>query len=233
MRILRDPPPPDAYPFSIPALRALDVLELDPAVTFLVGGNGSGKSTLIEALAVAAGMNAEGGGRNFRFGAGEARVALADHVRLERGVGWPPRTDFFLRAESFFNLASEVDAMGDKGTLDAYGGRSLHDQSHGESFLALAVNRFGPRGLYLLDEPEAALSPQGQLALLARMLELAQDACQFVVATHSPLLLAYPAARILELSADGVSEIAYDDADLVRLYRSFLRDPERYVRLLG
>jgi predicted ATPase len=232
MRIVREPPPPDAYPFSIPALRALDVLELDPAVTFVVGGNGSGKSTLIEALAVAAGMNAEGGGRNFRFGAGDSRVALADHVRLERGVNWPPRTDFFLRAESFFNLASELDEIADEPMLAAYGGRSLHEVSHGESFLALAVNRFAPRGLYLLDEPEAALSPQGQLALLARMLELVKDACQFVVATHSPLLLAFPGARILELSDEGVSQIAYDDAEQVRLYRSFLRDPERYLRLL-
>ena len=124
------------------------------------------------------------------------RVGLAEHLRLERSPAWPPRTDWFLRAESFFNVATEVDELGPE-LLDAYGGRSLHAQSHGESFLALAVHRFGPRGLYVLDEPEAALSPQGQLAFLQRLSELAEDACQLVVATHSPLLLAFPGARIL------------------------------------
>jgi predicted ATPase len=210
-------------------------LELDPVVTFLVGANGSGKSTLVEALAVAAEMNPEGGGRNFRVQLRATESELSEHLKLERGPAWPPRTDWFLRAESFFNLATAVDEIGagDPGMLAAYGGRSLHAQSHGESFLALAVHRFGPRGLYLLDEPEAALSPQGQLAFLQRLSELAEDACQLVIATHSPLLLAFPGARILELSDDGIEELAYDDAELVGLYRSFLRDPQRYLRLLG
>jgi predicted ATPase len=215
-------------------VRALqDGLELDPVVTFLVGANGSGKSTLVEALAVAAGMNAEGGGRNFRVAVQATESELSEHLKLERGPAWPPRTDWFLRAESFFNLATAVDELEDPDVLQVYGGRSLHAQSHGESFLALAVNRFGPRGLYLLDEPEAALSPQGQLAFLQRMAELAEDGCQLVIATHSPLLLAFPGARILELSEDGIQPVAYEDAELVGLYRSFLRDPQRYLRLLG
>jgi predicted ATPase len=180
-------------------------------------------------------MNPEGGGRNFRVQLRATESALSEHLKLERSPAWPPRTDWFLRAESFFNLATAVDEIGDgdPGMLAAYGGRSLHAQSHGESFLALAVHRFGARGLYLLDEPEAALSPQGQLAFLQRLSELAEDACQLVIATHSPLLLAFPGARILELSEDGIAELAYDDAELVGLYRSFLRDPQRYLRLLG
>jgi predicted ATPase len=215
-------------------VRALqDGLELDPVVTFLVGANGSGKSTLIEALAVASGMNPEGGGRNFRVAVHATESELSEHLKLERGPAWPPRTDWFLRAESFFNLATAVDELDDPDVLQVYGGRSLHAQSHGESFLALAVHRFGPRGLYLLDEPEAALSPQGQLAFLQRLSELAEDACQLVIATHSPLLLAFPGARILELSEDGIAPVAYEDAELVGLYRSFLRDPQRYLRLLG
>ena len=215
-------------------MRALtDGVELDPVVTFLVGANGSGKSTLVEALAVAAGMNAEGGGRNFRVQVHATESGLSEHLKLERGPAWPPRTDWFLRAESFFNLATEIETLGNDILDTAYGGRSPHEQSHGESFLALAVHRFGPRGLYLLDEPEAALSPQGQLAFLQRLSELAEDACQLVIATHSPLLLAFPGARILELSEHGIEQVAYEDAELVGLYRSFLRDPDRYLRLLG
>jgi predicted ATPase len=157
------------------ALATVDELELDPAVTFLVGPNGSGKSTLLEAIAVAAGLNAEGGGRNFRFATQETHSSLHLHLTLSKlGV---PATDFFLRAESFYNVASRLDTMGE-GALGAYGGASLHARSHGESFLALVINRFGPDGLYLLDEPEAALSPQGQLTFLRRMHDLVEDGSQ-------------------------------------------------------
>jgi predicted ATPase len=209
-------------------------LELDPVVTFLVGANGSGKSTLVEALAVAAEMNPEGGGRNFRVQLRATESELSEHLKLERGPAWPPRTDWFLRAESFFNLATAVDEIGagDPGMLAAYGGRSLHAQSHGESFLALAVHRFGPRGLYLLDEPEAALSPQGCLTLLRRMRELAIDGAQFVIATHSPLLLAYPEAIIYELGDHGLRPTPYEDTDHYRLTRAFLEAPERFLRSL-
>jgi predicted ATPase len=212
-------------------VRALqDGLELDPVVTFLVGANGSGKSTLVEALAVAAGMNAEGGGRNFRVAVQATESELSEHLKLERGPAWPPRTDWFLRAESFFNLATAVDELEDPDVLQVYGGRSLHAQSHGESFLALAVHRFGPRGLYLLDEPEAALSVPGELALVAVIARAASAGAQFVVATHSPILLASPGARIYELDEDGAAECAYDALDAVRLMRGFLDAPERYLR---
>jgi predicted ATPase len=220
------------FPFDVPAVAAVQTVRFGAPVTLLAGDNGSGKSTLIEAVAVAAGMNAEGGGRNFRLSLRATESALAEHLKLERSPAWPPRTDWFLRAESFFNLATELDELGPE-VLEAYGGRSLHAQSHGESFLALAVHRFGPRGLYVLDEPEAALSPQGQLAFLQRLSELVEEGCQLLIATHSPLLLAFPGARIYELGEDGIQQVSYEQADLVSLYRSFLRDPERYLRLLG
>lgn len=224
----------DAYPFSLPAVRALDTLELHPKVTFLVGENGSGKSTLMEAIAVALGFNAEGGSRNFNFSTHASHSELHAHLRIARGFR-KPRTEFFLRAESFFNVATNIQQMDDElglggRVIDAYGGRSLHAQSHGESFLALLMNRFGPNGLYLLDEPEAALSPQRQLAVLTRLHDLVQAESQFVIATHSPILLATPGARIYELDGRGLAPCGYDDLDTVRLMRGFLEAPERYLR---
>ena len=197
-------------------------------MTVLVGENGSGKSTLVEAIAVAAGFNAEGGSANFTFATGPSVSDLHRHLRLVRSPG-RPATGFFLRAESFFNVASAVDEVGATGS---YGGRSLHDQSHGESFLSLVLHRFGADGLYVMDEPEAALSPQGCLALIAAMHDLVAAGSQFVVATHSPLLMAYPGARLLELDDDGIHEVAYDDLAHVQLYRSFLDAPERFLRTL-
>ncbi|ADB51635.1 AAA family ATPase [Conexibacter woesei] len=230
-------PERSGHPWTLPVVEALaaETLALDPAVTFLVGENGSGKSTLIEALAGAAGMNVEGGSSNFAFSTREQEGGLGDALRLARGIR-RPRTDFFLRAESLFNAATYLEGMRAEpfgsGALDAYGGRSLHDQSHGESFLAVVLNRFGPDGLYLLDEPEAALSAQNCLTLLRRMHELVSDGAQFVVATHSPVLLAYPGATIYELSADGIEQVAYDDAAPVQLTRAFLAAPDAFVRRL-
>ena len=212
------------------SLAEVDAVAVDPAITFLVGANGSGKSTLLEAVAVVAGMNAEGGGRNFSFETAATHSKLHEHMTLERfGT---PSTEYFLRAESFYNLATSLEGLDDPKTFQSYGGRSLHRQSHGESFLALAINRFGPRGLYLLDEPEAALSPQGQLTLLRRIHELVEDECQLVIATHSPLLVAYPGALILTLDDTGVTETAYDEVEHVQLYRSFLDAPARFLRHL-
>ena len=169
-----------AYPFSIPAIAGLSELELGSKVTLLCGANASGKSTLIEAIAVACGLNPEGGGRNFAFETRGSHSQLGDVLRLVRGAR-RPKVDFFLRAESYFNVASEIEALdrepgGGPPIISYYGGVSLHEQSHGQSFIALLVHRFGPDGLYILDEPEAALSPQGQLALLARMHELVAEA---------------------------------------------------------
>jgi len=224
----------DRYPFSIPAIRTLDTLELDTEVTFVVGENGTGKSTLVEALAVAAGFNAEGGSANFDFETRGSHSELHERIRLTRGLD-RPRTGFFLRAESFFNVASTVDRLAREdgpSLLDAYGGRSLHEQSHGESFLALVNHRFGPRGLYVLDEPEAALSIPGNLALLRRMRQLTHEGSQFVVATHSPILMGYPGGRIYQLSGDGFERVPYEETDHYQLMRSFLEDRERFFRHL-
>src|SRR5215469_5920562 len=185
----------DQYPFSLPVVRDLESLELHPSVTFLVGENGSGKSTLLEAVAVAWGFNPEGGTKNFRFGTRASHSVLHEYLRVAKGVR-RPKDGFFLRAESFFNVATEIENLdsepGGPPVISYYGNHSLHEQSHGESFMALLVNRFGGHGVYLLDEPEAALSPQRQLAALARIHELVCADSQFIIATHSPILMAYP-----------------------------------------
>jgi len=227
-----DPADTAGYPFTVPVvrgLRRLGRLDFDPAVTFLVGDNGSGKSTLVEAIAVAAGFNLEGGSRHFNFATQSSEAALASYLRVVRGTT-KPRTGYFLRAESFFNVVTEIDRLE---VADQYGGRSLHERSHGEAFLDLAIHRFRPRGLYLLDEPEAALSVHGCLAIVARIRDLAAAGSQFVVATHSPILLAVPGAKILQIDADGtIAEVGYDEAQPVVLTRSFLDDPQRYLHYL-
>lgn len=221
------------YADDLPALRGLDRLELDPRVTFLVGENGSGKSTLIEAIAVKAKLNVEGGGKLLRFSTRSSHSELHRRLELERSR-LPPRNAFFLRAESVFNLATAIETSGPIGAREDVYSRPLHEQSHGESFLDIAVNRLGPHGFYLLDEPEAALSVGGQLALMRRLHELVEQGSQFVVATHSPILTGYPNATILELGEDGIRRVAYDETQQVELTRSFLEDPQRFLRhLLG
>ena len=223
----------DAHPFSLPAVRTLDRLALNPKVTFLVGENGSGKSTLLEAIAVACGLNPEGGSPNFRFSTRGSHSELHRALRVSRGTD-RPRTSYFLRAESFYNVASEIERLdeGSGSLLAAYGGVSLHEQSHGESFLALLTNRFGPHGLYLLDEPEAALSPQRQLAALVRFHDLVEAGSQLIVATHSPILMAYPDAWIYRLSEGGIERAAYEATEHFRVTRAFLADPARMLREL-
>lgn len=219
------------YPFSLPVvagLRRLGRLPLDPAVTFLTGDNGTGKSTLVEAIAVAVGYNPEGGSANFRFATRATESDLGAHLRLVRGVG-KPRTGFFLRAESFYNVATEIERL----KAEKFYGVSPHARSHGESFLDLAVNRFGPQGLYLLDEPEAALSAHGCLAMLLRIRDLAAAGSQFLIATHSPILLAVPDARILQIDPDGtITRVGYDECQPVAVTRAFLADPARYLHHL-
>jgi predicted ATPase len=226
----------DRYPFSLAAVRPLEALELHPAVTFFVGENGSGKSTLLEAIAVACGFNAEGGSKNFRFDTRNSHSELHRFLQIARGY-LRPRDGFFLRAESFFNVATEIeklDAEPGPGPPigPAYGKRSLHEQSHGESFLALLLNRFHGGGLYLLDEPEAALSPSRQLAVLSRLQELVQQKSQFIIATHSPILMAYPNAWIYSFSPHGIERIAYEDTEHYRITRDFLSNPQRMLREL-
>jgi len=232
-----DGQPRTGYPWTLPAIAPLaGGLALHPGVTYLIGENGSGKSTLLEAIAVAAGMNAEGGSSSFAFTTRSSHSDLFNAIRLIRGAR-RPRTDFFLRAESLFNAATYLEQLRDDlglggDPLAAYGGRSLHEQSHGESFLAVMVNRFGPDGLYLLDEPEAALSTQNCLTALRRIHELVRDRSQLVIATHSPIILAYPEATIYHCDERGLEPVEYEDAEPVRLTRSFLEARERFVHEL-
>ena len=218
------------YPFSLPAVRNLREIRLTSPVTFLVGENGSGKSTLLEAVASSWGFNPEGGSRNMMFATRPSESGLHEYLALQRGLK-RPGDGFFLRAESFFNVATAVDEMGAE-ALGPYGGVSLHERSHGESFLALAGHRFFPNGFYVLDEPEAALSVRGQLALLRRMWDLVSQGCQFLVATHSPILTAFPEATIYHLSDEGIAKVAYDQTDQYRLTRDFLEEPGRFLRHL-
>lgn len=222
----------DRYPFSIPAIRDLSTLELHSKVTFLVGENGVGKSTLIEAIAVAAGFNAEGGSKNFNFATHDNVSELHQVLRLVRGMQ-REKDGYFLRAESLYNVASEIDRLGSD-LARSYGGRSLHAQSHGESFMALALNRFRGQGLYILDEPEAALAPSRQLAMLVLIHQLVNDGgSQFVIATHSPILMAYPDATIYHLSAEGgISPIDYEETEHFRVTRDFLNNRQAYLREL-
>ena len=236
---LNSPLPEDSYLLRLPAVRAIGdrehQLPFDADVTFLVGENGSGKSTLLEAIALCCGFNAEGGTRNFRFSTRDTHSRLCNYLTVARGRY--PKDGFFLRSESFYNVATNIDEMDEEPgigarVIDSYGGVSLHAQSHGESFLALVQNRFGGQGFYLLDEPEAALSPSRQLTLLGELHRLVERDAQFLIATHSPILMAYPGARIYLLDEEGVREIAYRETEHYQLTRRFLEDPERMLRYL-
>ena len=218
----------DVYPFCLPVVRTLESIELHPKVTFMVGENGSGKSTLLEAMAIALGFNAEGGSANFNFATRESHSELHDYLRIAKGYR-RHRNGFFLRAESWFNVATEIDNLG---VAEFYGGRSLHEQSHGESFMALLKSRFKPDGLYLLDEPEAALSPARQIEALSRFHELVLQDSQFVIATHSPILMAYPDALILHCGPTGIHPIRYEDSEHFRITRDFLLHRDKVFDIL-
>jgi predicted ATPase len=225
IRLLRDKVPDfSRYPFSIPAVAALNEL---PRVTIFVGENGSGKSTLIEAIALAAGFGPEGGTKNIHFATQSSESTLHECLMLVRGAR-REKSGFFLRAESMFNVATKVDDL----DLRKFGWESLHEKSHGESFLWLLQNRFGPNGLYVLDEPEAALSPQRQLSALAIVHNLAEAGCQFVMATHSPILMATPGALIYRLDENGIAPTRYEETEHYTVTRSFLMRPESFLKHL-
>ncbi|MBQ3706171.1 MAG: AAA family ATPase [Clostridia bacterium] len=237
---LLEPLPRESYLNALPVVKHLakDGIDFHKQVTFFVGENGSGKSTLIEALAISQGFNPEGGTKNFRFSTENSHSELHDYLRVVRGAMYP-RDGFFLRAESFYNVASNIDQMDREPGLGgpvigSYGGVSLHKQSHGESFLALAENRFGGRGLYILDEPEAALSPRGIIRLMQRMDELLSLDSQFIISTHSPMLLAFPGAEVYQIRAEGIESVRFQDTDHYRTSVRFLQNPESAVEeILG
>jgi predicted ATPase len=225
-----------AFPFSLPAIANLHDLEFHPKVTFLVGENGSGKSTLIEALAVAWGFNPEGGSRNFNFATFRSHSGLNEVVRLSKGIK-RARDGFFLRAESYFNVATNIEQLDAEPSLgpkiiESFGGKSLHLQSHGESFFALLENRLRGNGLYIFDEPEAALSPSRQMSMLVRMHDLIAANSQFIIATHSPILMAYPDAWIYQIGPKGLDRVAYEDTEHFEVTRSFLNRHETMLRQL-
>jgi predicted ATPase len=217
---------PERYPFSIPAVRELGVLEPHPDVTFFVGENGAGKSTVLEAIAVALGLPAEGGTRNV-YRAQQEVSPLHRHLKLAKGFK-QPRSSYFLRAESLFNVFSYLDEIG----VGPGSGAGLHQRSHGEAFMELMQN-FKPDGLYLLDEPEAALSPNRQLAALSVIDRLVKGGAQFLIATHSPILLAYPRSKILLFDDTGISHVDYEDTEHYAVTRDFLNHyPRRLQQLL-
>ena len=220
----------ERYPFTIPAIRDFVQMDFHRDVTFFVGENGSGKSTMLEALAVALGFGKDGGTRSVRITAVSDQVSgLHEHLRLSKSYK-KPDDSYFLRAESFFNVASYMDEMPEY--LDSYGGKSLHAQSHGEAFMATMLNKLRGKGLYLLDEPEAALSPSRQLAALSVIHQLVEDDSQLIIATHSPILLAYPHARIYMFTGGGIHEVAYEDTEHYAVTRDFLNNYPRRLEQL-
>jgi predicted ATPase len=234
LSLIREAMAPGTYPFDLPILRGGELeIAFERPVTILVGENGTGKSTLLEAIADQCGFNLRGGNRNHRYGGdgpGREAAALARALRL----AWLPRmtTGFFLRAETFFDLASHLDALGswNADALEAFAGKAPHELSHGEAFLAFFGSRLGRRGIYIMDEPEAALSPSRQLAFLALLKEAeATRQAQILIATHSPILMAYPGAQLLEIASGAVRAGDYRETSHFRLMRRFLADPERYL----
>ncbi|KPU44248.1 chromosome partition protein Smc [Oxobacter pfennigii] len=223
------------YPYSLPAIKNLYTLEIHPKVTFIVGENGTGKSTILEAIAASYGFNPEGGTKNFNFSTSDTHSGLYKYIKLVKGIK-KPRDGFFLRAESFYNAATyiqELDKEDGRGPriIDSYGGLSLHEQSHGESFLSLFMNRFSGKGLYILDEPEAALSPSRQLALLSRMHELIQKDSQFVIATHSPIIMSYPDSIIYEIN-NGFNKVEYKKTEHYQIMKEFINNTDKMLNII-
>lgn len=212
------------YPFSLPLLKKMNDLDITSNVTFFVGENGTGKSTLLEAIAYQCGFNTAGGGRNNHYHVESSESALGNYIRLS----WFPKIThgFFLRAESFYEFATHIDHIGG---YDSYGGRSLHSQSHGESFLSLFKNRFRSKGIYILDEPEAALSTLRQLSLLRIIKDLSEHS-QFIIATHSPIIMGYPGATIINFDGEQLLPVAYEDTDQYQITRRFLENRDKMLK---
>ncbi|KZN98399.1 AAA family ATPase [Bacillus badius] len=225
----------DTYPFHFPFIWA-EAIDLHPKITYIIGENGMGKSTLLEAIALAAGFNPEGGTFHFNFSTYQSHSELEHYIKLIKGTR-RPKDGFFLRAETFYNVATNIEeldkepGMGPR-IIDGFGGKPLHEQSHGESFFAAFNHRFRGNGLYILDEPEAALSPLRQLSILSRMHDLLAENSQFIIATHSPLLMAYPDAAIWELTEEGLRERSLEETGHYKIMKQFFEDKERLLHHL-
>lgn len=219
---------PSRFPYTLPAIRGPATLPFHPKVTFFVGENGSGKSTLLEAIAIQCDLNPEGGSVNFNFATRESHSALHKAIRIAKHPGGTSER-FFLRAESFYNVATKIE---DYEVINSYGGVSLHEQSHGESFFALFRNRFGDNGLYLMDEPEAALSPNRQLEFLAMLHDYCERGCQFIIATHSPIIMAYPDATIYQFDRKDLRAVAYEETEHYQITRGFLMNRKRNLDII-
>lgn len=224
------------YPFDLAVIRNLHTLDFHPKVTYIVGENGMGKSTLMESIAISWGFNPEGGTMNFSFSTQATHSNLFEYIQLVKGPR-RPRDGFFFRAESYYNLATTIDELDRERSpgrpiKDSYGGKSLHEQSHGESFFSTFVHRFGGNGLYILDEPEAALSPLRQMAMLTRIHELVQQNSQFIIATHSPILMAYPDAQIYNLTPSGIEIQTLEETDHYLIMKEFLNNKDKMIQQL-
>lgn len=228
------------YPFSIPFIRELNSLEFNKNVTIFVGENGCGKSTLLEAIAVGLGFNPEGGTKDTHFETRDTHSNLHEYIRLEKSFR-RYKDGYFLRAESFYNVATNIDELDEQYIPEgvtaplirnSYGNKSLHKQSHGESFFSLMMNRFFGHGLYILDEPEAALSPARQLAILSRIHQLELKQSQFIIATHSPILMTYPGAQIFQVDSKGIFPIHFQDTEHYEITKAFLNNPAPMLKEL-
>ena len=217
---------PNSYLKNIPAISGLEKLDFNKSITFFVGENGSGKSTLLEAIAIEYGFNPEGGTKNYSFSTFDSHSELCNAIRLVKGLS-KSKWGYFLRAESFYNVATAEREYG-------RGGRSLslHEKSHGESFLAVVQNNFKPNGIYILDEPEAALSPQRQLTLLLEIVKCAREGSQFIIVTHSPILLGIPDSEILSFDDGKIHPVSYEETDSYRVTEMFINDRKRILHQL-
>lgn len=226
----------DQFPLNLPIFRSFDELALHPNVTYIVGENGTGKSTLLEGIAIAFGFNAEGGTLNFKFANYDSHSNLDQYLRLVKGTH-QAKDSFFFRAETFYNVATHIEELDSQPAfsppiIDSYGGKSLHEQSHGESFFATFVERFQGNGLYILDEPEAALSPLRQMSMLARIHELVQQGSQFIISSHSPIIMAYPNAKIIQIEEDGMHESKLEETKHYSIMKQFFEDKNRLLYYL-
>lgn len=217
----------DKYPLNLPVLKNLGKLTFNPNVTFIVGENGAGKSTLLEGIAIAVGFNPEGGSRNFNFETKATHSDLYKHIKITKGLNLP-KDGFFLRAETFYNIATEIGNLGYE-IEKYYGEKSLHKQSHGESYISLIENRFKANGLYILDEPEAALSPSNQLKFLALIDYLVKKNSQFIIATHSPIIMGYPNAEIYQVDDNSIKKVKYEETNHYLLSKRFLNNKEKVL----